>query len=506
MKKGFSLIELLAVIVIIGIVGLITTPIISGVLTKSKEGAFEDSVYNVIKAVDLDKADSGFNINRIYTVTNGVVSPHLEVKGSVNGSGTIMLDEDGNIYLMIEYDLWCATKEYESKTVVINPAPCIPNSDTSGANSPWLLSNMIPVKWDGSKWIKADRRNPAASPWYQYGTTVGTRNWANAVLVKETGINTRDYYESDAAIDREVVDSDILGHFVWIPRFNYAIPSGTGARAININFEEGVPSLATGNGVGTNYKTHPAFTFGDKELTGFWMAKFETTGDLDNMTMKPGLSSITSNAFINIYQKVTELALSNNDYGFVTARVDFRLTKNSEWGAVTYLTNSVYGKNATLWKNPSTTYITGCAGTSATASGSSGCSYQYNTANGVQASTTGNIYGIYDMAGGSYDLVMGNYLDVSGQSGMNMFPNIKYYNKYTTTNVSTACNNAICLGHALSETSGWYSGTEEFLNYDNPWMIRGSVSSVNIASQYSYDRYTAASQANVGFRLTFSNK
>jgi prepilin-type N-terminal cleavage/methylation domain-containing protein len=506
MKKGFSLIELLAVIIIIGIVGLITTPIISGVLRESRKGAFEDSVYNVIKAVDLDKADSGFNINRVYTVTNGAISPHLEVKGSVNGTGTIKLDEDGNVQLILEYDLWCATKEYESKTVVIRSAPCIPNSDTSGANSPWLLSNMIPVRWDGTKWVKADRRNPAATPWYSYGQTAGTRNWANAVLVGETGTYSRDYYESDAAIDREVVAADILAHLVWIPRFNYAIPSGAGARAISINFEEGVPNAATGNGVGTSFKTHPAFTFGDKELTGFWFGKFETTGTLTNMTILPSIASLRSNALINVYQSVNELALPDNVYGFITSRVDMRITKNTEWGAVTYLTNSLYGKNATLWKNPSTTYLTGCAGTTATASGAAGCSHYYTSANGQQASTTGNIYGIYDMAGGAFDFVMGNYLDVPSQSGINMLPNIKYYNKYTTTNASTACNNQICLGHSLSETSGWYSGTTNFLTYTNPWMLRGNVSNINTASQFAFDNYNGASASNVGFRLTVSNK
>jgi prepilin-type N-terminal cleavage/methylation domain-containing protein len=505
MKKGFTLIELLAVIVIIGVVAMITSPIMVGVLEHSSKGAFEDSVYGLIKSVDLDKAESGFNINRVYTITNGNISPALETKNKINGDGIIKLDEDGNIELSIEYDKWCATKEYSSKTVEIDPAPCITNADPTNANSPWLLSNMIPVRWNGTNWVKADKRNPEGTEWYDYSV----RQWANAVVVRESGVETRDYYESDTAIGDVIYDVDILGHFVWIPRFNYTIPTGTGARTITINFEQGVPTKSNGDGIGSassDYLTHPAFTFGDKELIGFWFAKFETTGNLTNMTIKPGVGALVNNAFVNIYNGVRELSLANNAYGFIPSRVDIRIAKNNEWGAVSYLTNSIYGKNATLWKNPSTTYLTGCAGTTATAAGSIGCAHHYNSANGVQASTTGNIYGVYDMAGGAYDLVMGNYLEVPGSSGLNQFPDDKYFNKYTTTTAATACNFNPCYGQALSDTSGWYSGATSFITYDNPWLLRGNVSSINIASQYSFNSYNGGTAANTGFRLSISNK
>lgn len=505
MKKGFTLIELLAVIVIIGIVAMITSPIMIGVLERSSKGAFEDSVYGLIKSVDLDKAENGFNINRVYTINNGSISPTLETKNKINGDGIIKLDEDGNIELSIQYDKWCATKDYSSKTVVLKPAPCIPNADPTSANSPWLLSNMIPVRWNGTNWVKADKRNPEGTEWYDYNV----KQWANAVVVVEAGTRTRDYYQSDAAIGQVVDNNDILGHFVWIPRFNYTIPTGTGARSIIINFEEGVPDKSNGDGLGSagsDYLTHPAFTFGDKELIGFWMGKFETTGTLSAMTIKPSVAALVNNAFVNIYNEVKELALTNNEYGFVSSKVDIRISKNNEWGAVTYLTNSMYGKNATLWKNQSTTYMTGCAGATSTAAGAAGCTNAYTTANGMQASSTGNVYGIYDMAGGAYDLVMGNYLEVPGLSGLNQFPEDKYFNKYSTTTDTTACNFNPCYGQALSDTSGWYSGTTSFINYGNPWLRRGSVSSVNIASQYSFDNYTGAAATNTGFRLSISNK
>ena len=75
--------------------------------------------------------------------------------------------------------------------------------------------------------------------------------------------------------------------------------------------------------------------------------------------------------------------------------------KNIEWGAVAYLSQSIYGRNAEIWNNPSWDYITGCAGESLAAEHFSGCINYYDSDNGQKASTTGNIYGIYDMVGGA---------------------------------------------------------------------------------------------------------
>ena len=73
-------------------------------------------------------------------------------------------------------------------------------------------------------------------------------------------------------------------------------------------------------------------------------------------------------------------------------------------GAVAYLTNSKYGRNGTeITINNSSDYITGNAGNSISAGSAAGTTNAYNTAAGQLASTTGNIYGIYDMSGGGYE-------------------------------------------------------------------------------------------------------
>ena len=90
---------------------------------------------------------------------------------------------------------------------------------------------------------------------------------------------------------------------------------------------------------------------------------------------------------------------------------------NMEWGAVAYLTNSNYGRcsNGSCTEvtiNNCSTFVTGIGAYIVSASSSStNCTTdanKYNGEKGVLASTTGNVYGVYDMSGGSWEYVMGN--------------------------------------------------------------------------------------------------
>ena len=84
------------------------------------------------------------------------------------------------------------------------------------------------------------------------------------------------------------------------------------------------------------------------------------------------------------------------------------MMKNDEWGAVAYLSKSKYGKqNEEVWINNSSSFITGSAGNSASASSNTGTTNDYTSTQGVKASTTGTVYGVYDMSGGAWEYVAG---------------------------------------------------------------------------------------------------
>src|SRR5574344_1756215 len=52
-KKGFTLLELLAVIVVLAIIALIVTPFVTKAIDEAKKGAFKDSSYGVMVAAEI---------------------------------------------------------------------------------------------------------------------------------------------------------------------------------------------------------------------------------------------------------------------------------------------------------------------------------------------------------------------------------------------------------------------------------------------------------------------
>ena len=357
------------------------------------------------------------------------------------------------------------------------------NIDTSGANSPVLASNMIPVYYDeiNNVWKKADVNNKDSSyQWYSYNSTGDKKGmWANAVTVKEA--NRQTYL--NANVGTLISMDDITTMWVWIPRFNAVTPSnyngGTkdNPGAINVTF------------VKSNEPAIDAFTFGDKQLSGFWYGKFEishttlassntannlgctneTCSNANGIIIKPNVNSLRNNNVSNLFFASRSMEQTGNSFGFVNIEVDTHMSKNNEWGAVAYLTQSIYGRctsNTTCTEvgiNNNTSYITGI-GDKPSSTASSVKTNTYNTISGKNASTTGTIYGIYDMSGGAWEYVMGVYSNTISDSGFSSLPDNKYYNNYTATSYT---------GHAISETKGWYNDQSFSVYFSvSPWFKR----------------------------------
>ena len=411
-------------------------------------------------------------------------------------------------------------------------------------NAPELDSGMIPVTYNGSNWEKADA---TSNNWYNYSEGI----WANAVTVSES---TRSTYQS-AAVGTEINMDDIETMWVWIPRYSYTIGSEDGTNyygkqggfldttptqalpgEIDIKFigteekDRGTARYIVSNGIEDNsWYTPDAFTFGDQELSGIWVGKFETsssdpsatggggnTTDLDAM-IKPNVTSWryinVSNAF-NVGLKMND---EGNRYGF-SSNVDTHMMKNSEWAIVAYLSQSAYGKlgntnftgaNKEIYQNKSDSYITGCSyGSPSNENTDYGCQYTYDiNINGTGASTTGNIYGIYDMSGGAWEMLMANYNDMIGDSGFSTMPDSKYYNKYTTDNVLNACNGGVCTSHGLSKTASWYNDARNMVSEEYPWLVRGGYHENGIgAGVFGFSRTNVLGGVGSGnsFRLAMS--
>ena len=288
----------------------------------------------------------------------------------------------------------------------------LPNLDKSGVNEPVLDEGMIPVYYDESTetWKKASKGNSNKKyQWYDYDNKM----WANSVTVSSTN---RSKYLS-AKNGTEIPMDDILTMQVWIPRYKYKVwnynADGTktsSPQPIEITFENETESTGeitcTDSISGTNEDpsetcklkatnevctdstcnnkiyTHPAFTFGNEEIKGFWIGKFELTGTIDSITVKPNLSSIRYQTVSSFETNIMKMKNSGNQYGFSTS-TDTHMIKNMEWGAVAYLSHSKYGtcsggtcKEVNI--NNSKGYYTGRSGGSSNSEASSEGTYKYN--------------------------------------------------------------------------------------------------------------------------------
>ncbi len=438
-------------------------------------------------------------------------------------------------------------------------------------NPPELNGDMIPVYYEKTsdttgEWKKADINNENNN-WYDYSN----QKWANAVTV------TSDVREDikKASLGTPIDMKNINTMWVWIPRYSYTIKSENGTDyygkasfgnnnptqelpgEIDVKFISKVTETGSAQYTGktpTNWRTNEAFDFGGEKRSGIWVGKFETAGslstdgqacidescDVSNITIKPGVASLRNQTVSSFFYAARSMQLHNADvYGFTTSG-DLHMIKNDEWGAVAYLSQSKYGKygnseytkaNKEVYQNKSSSCITGNSnGTPST--NITNTQYVYNNLTdlkagagqaGPGASTTGTIYGVYDMSGGAWEYVMGvvayyeyPYTPIIGNSATHnsgftgkvyrdnnyenfineppiSFPKTKYYNLYKVStskeemptasdlkNSMKACKGGMCDGHALLETLKWYEDNDGFPYRSSPWSTRGCYYSNSI--------------------------
>ena len=332
---------------------------------------------------------------------------------------------------------------------------------TKKVNSPQLMEGMTGIYWDkdGKETeVTVDNQDN----WYNYEN----QEWANAKT--EDG-----------------------SYWVWIPRYAYKIESGrytSNVGKISVTFLQGTSNKDENNSeisqdypettgaIMSAFVVHPSFTDGsekgknnhfmngewDKEISGYWVAKYPAGFQANTITNNNGaLSTAISNSsdtvvysekkYTSYYADMTTNALSQNltssgyasqkisypvfkpltyaynnistgdaytiskeiasassFYGLNSTKTDSHQMKNSEWGAVAYLTQSRYGRNGTevnfnnyytTESSPWRTAITGMCTNGTSGDKTTTLGNAYNTAEGVKGSSTANVTGIYDLNG-----------------------------------------------------------------------------------------------------------
>lgn len=342
------------------------------------------------------------------------------------------------------------------------------SSEFKVVNKPVLVEGMVAVKWENNDWVEVNDPDKDTS-WYDYKKKpdAGSGEWANAKT-------------SDGS------------YWVWIPRFAYKISN----EKVEIVFLQGNTNKdEASKEIPGDFTVHPAFTNKvseggwDTEISGFWVSKFEAAKDDNGLVFKPNVYSYNNITIGDAFMISKELPCEN---AFP------HLIKNSEWGAVAYLAVSQYGRNG-VEVSPNLTKATLADGktTSVTAGGNGvdglAASEQEALVKNASQSTTGNVYGVYDMAGGLWERVAayinngnGNLLlngkaimEDSDPDSSNKYKTVYPYNKADDTNEANYNLNKAIKGDAMFETSSgigyksWFGDESSFMFGNAVFLHRG---------------------------------
>ena len=280
---------------------------------------------------------------------------------------------------------------------------------------------------------------------------------------------------------------------------------------------------------------------------GLWVGKFET-----------GYKGASSKADAEKDEDASKIIVKPNEYSWrgvtletmyqnsINYKTDLNshMMKNTEWGAVAYLTNSVYltgyaakKEPTTGWTNTNescTDYPSACNEWSGSSKGTDGtANYQYFNTNSVVASTTNNYTGIYDMSGGSWEYVMGVMVDANDnliylKSGLTDedLTDERYYDAYKYSTNDDQFLNRI-LGDATGEMgpfiqeqykgtlsnaqtqyrtiNRWYHDEGWFVGTGHPWFERSGFFNFGFGSGvFTFGHYTGEANADRTFRIALA--
>ncbi len=468
--------------------------------------------YYLLMVTGLKSGVKVSSTNEMYGLINS-----LEIKDLV-----VHVNNTTNEDIKLEFIVNISNDSSIDKEVGYNYINSIDSFDHTKANKPEINNlKLIPVNYQQTSdkegyWYKTDYNNQV-DLWYSYENGL----WANAVLLNDNNYNKY----KDRPIGSEIEIGDVLGFYVWIPRFRYYIINNSNytnyERMSNIVFEESNSTTGTvtcydqisnssDNHIYSevcsdkNYNhiydnlstyTHPSF----KNKNGFWVSKFVM-----------GTSE-------KILPNVTILKKNIKDANIISNKYNAHILTNMEYGAIALLSNSSYGKvgNAKYYTDNDKTFTRIYSNTYEY--GLTGCSSEYsnhskgfetkvskkciayndltnythisNSVNypigpiGSGASSTGTINGVYDLVSMDGEIVAAFIANKDGKVNINLKTyDIYSYNDYigrvgSSSNIHNLYRYKLGDGikehfRNFGENGMWYSGIL-IQNANTGIMVRG---------------------------------
>lgn len=120
-KKGFTIIELLAILIVLSIIMLITIPIVIKIIENVEKKSYIESVNGILDSTE-KYIITNMNGKEIIELNNDT---KITYKGKKPSSGKILIDEKGNLSIIVKYDNYCIEKKFsDTKPDIVEREKC----------------------------------------------------------------------------------------------------------------------------------------------------------------------------------------------------------------------------------------------------------------------------------------------------------------------------------------------------------------------------------------------
>lgn len=561
-NKGITLVALVITIIILLILAGISISTLtgSGLFERAQEAKEKSDIANLKEQMRLEIYEK--QLSNTGTLTDQDLKAVLENYGKINYEAdkkTIksVTTTKGNYELTVT-EIYTGNIQ---KVVLANGTW----NNLKEVNSPQLMEGMTGVYWDENG-IETTVTVENQDNWYDYND----QRWANAKTKDGSYWVWIPRYAYQIENNCNNGGTDISG------KINIKFLQGT------TNYDSTGKEISTTypavvNNAMQDFVVHPAFETDlanggwDKDLAGIWVAKYtagfqECTQTISStgIATEP-TTNVTNVKYSNKYytsqyrncttnalgqdlsstnyasQKISypvfkpltyaynnistgdsftisrEIAKASSFYGLNSSKTDSHLMKNSEWGAVAYLTQSSCGRN----KDEVTINSKNLGNDSKFIYAVTG--YAESTANGVGATSTNNMSGVFDLNGCVWEGTAGYIENPNGASNRTTYggglvaeTNLKYKTIYPYTTSDTFTENynefkkisTTRFGDGILETSttgegstSWHGDYSYFPGAIEPFFLHGGAYCYDgFASAFAFSCSTGIPYHTIGFR------
>ena len=372
-EQGITLIALVITIIVLLILAGVSIAMLTGnngILTQAQNaseqtgiGEEKEQIALAYNGAVLDKVDEG----------GDVTDTDLDTQFGLNGTNA---DAEGNSPIMVTFTDTNRVYMIDENGNITGPleAPEDTEEPETGGQSFTMANGVIEIKWltESTNYATETPNAPVIKSDLPSGTTM------KLVHYDESGnaVDGTDYnYNENKWANAEVEIDGIKSYFVWIPRYAYRIVyfdtpehqeayrNGTSKEGIvgysdsrgivdvNGRKVDGVTSTTSIN-VGDYFRVHPAFTDEEEnggwseEIPGIWVGKYESARSNASSTSSGSGTTIKVQPNVQSFRNITIGNMFDYAKAYST-NLNSHMLKNSEWGAVAYLTESKYGRNGT---------------------------------------------------------------------------------------------------------------------------------------------------------------